>query len=112
MKIDRFSADSAEAGPFGFAWDEPVLTEAIAELLPALVNPRAVFVVGGFVRRSVRAALEGVEEPLGDLDLIVDSPRESAWLDQSLLEGVVSRNVFGGFRWFPVRGFRHVDMPC
>lgn len=110
MEITRFSLDSGHGRSFRSASAELMSTDTIRQLLPALQNPRNVFIVGGFLRRAVRLDVEGVEEPVGDLDVIVDGSGRAPWLDVSMLDGRVSRNVFGGYRWSSTGFFRHVDI--
>lgn len=86
--------------------DPSYLISALREALPAR---SCLFLVGGYLRRCVRARLEGIVETLGDLDVIVDTMIPLN-LSSRALSGPVSKNYFGGYRWHPQGPFRSVDI--
>lgn len=108
MKISQEDLGIACPG-FRNAVKDELLQNALTELMPALPEARSIYLVGGYLRRAIREHSEGLLEPIGDLDLMVDAPAPLR-LELRHLEGPTKRNVFGGLRWFPKAGFRHVDV--
>jgi hypothetical protein len=109
MNIIGLSLDRPSASPFRSALASPELQPILDTVRPALRPAARVFVVGGFLRRAARIEVEGVTEPVGDLDLIVDDPDPLA-LPAGSLPGRITRNVFKGYRWFAPGAFRHIDL--
>lgn len=108
MKLPIEPIPAAQSDVFRLVVGDERVKHVLIALSAALSSPCKLYLVGGYVRRAARIATEGWSEPVGDLDIIVDSP-DVLRPDESLLGGQLARNTFGGFRWFADHGFKHVD---
>lgn len=109
MQVRRFQFESANGSLFRPPTPDSDPSRLIFALREALPAKSRLFLVGGYLRRCVRARLEGTIETLGDLDVIVDAPIPLL-LSSGALSAPVSTNYFGGYRWHPPGPFRYVDI--
>ncbi len=100
------------------AWDQPIVIEAVRNVLRGWPGFRAletamdavpevdVFLAGG----AVRNALDGRARRPKDFDLFIGGPRSPDFVERLACFGRVSYGPFGSPRWFPADGGPYADV--